>query len=70
MSDFTNGSQSGSTSHDCVDIYYDGPGDTSVRPLTGKLLELAKAQRALIEETKRHQSANVQGPREVDANGV
>lgn len=47
-----------STSHDCVDVYYDGPGDTTVRPLTGKLLELAKAQRALIEECKRRSGAN------------
>ena len=52
------GSPSGYTSHDCVDVYYDGPGDTTVRPLTGKLLELAKAQRALIEESKRRSSAS------------
>ena len=40
-----------SDSRDCVDIFYDGPGDKTVRPATGESLEMrhgrARANRAV-----------------------
>ena len=38
-----------SDSHDCVDIFYDGPGDTTVRLLTGEHLKRAQAVWAEIQ---------------------
>ena len=38
-----------SDSRDCVDIFYDGPGDTTVRPLTGERRKWAEAERAKIQ---------------------
>ncbi|MBI3823390.1 MAG: hypothetical protein HY289_12035 [Planctomycetes bacterium] len=37
------------TSHDCIDIIVDGPGDTTVRPLTGERLKRAQAEWAKIQ---------------------
>lgn len=56
-------------SRDCVDIDVEIRGGGCRRPLTGKLLESAKAQRALLEETKRRYGADVEDPRDGDANG-
>ena len=38
-----------SDSRDCVDLSYDGPGDSTRRPLTGEALKRAMAMRELIE---------------------
>jgi hypothetical protein len=37
-----------SDSRGCVDIYYDGPGDCTVRPSSGELLKRAMAMREEI----------------------
>ena len=49
-----------STTENCVDVWFDGPGDKTVRPLTGARLEQAKALRALImeEEAKQKEQQN------------
>jgi hypothetical protein len=46
-----------------VDFWFDGPGDKTVRPLTGVLLEHAKAAREMIvaEEAKRKQQPSENG---------
>jgi enoyl-CoA hydratase/carnithine racemase len=48
------------TTENCVDFWLDGPGDRTVRPLTGARLEQAKALRALImeEEAKQKEQQN------------
>jgi hypothetical protein len=38
-----------SDSRDCVDIFYDGPGDKTRRPLTGEHRKRAEAERAKIQ---------------------
>lgn len=36
-------------SHDCIDIIVDGPGDTTVRPITGERRKQAAAEWAKIQ---------------------
>jgi hypothetical protein len=38
------GYESSFTSHNCIDVYVDNPGDSTVRPLTGERLKRAKAE--------------------------
>lgn len=45
-----NGYQSPFRSDDCIDIIVDGPGDTTVRPLTGERLKQAKAEWEKIQQ--------------------
>jgi hypothetical protein len=60
---FSHGSSLGFNSRDCVDFVSDGPGDMTVRPLTGRRLELAKAERERIlrweEDRKNRRSEQV-----------
>jgi hypothetical protein len=42
------GHESPFSSHDCIDIVFDGPEDTTVRPLTGEELKRAIAERERI----------------------
>jgi hypothetical protein len=44
--------QSPYSSHDCIDIVCDGPGDNTVRPATGNLLKYALAEREKMERYK------------------
>jgi hypothetical protein len=43
--DSLNGSDSPFDSRDCIDLIYDGPGDSTVRPLRPALLQRALAER-------------------------
>jgi hypothetical protein len=52
------------SSHDCVDVYYDGPGDSTVRPLTGDRLKRAMAEREKIA----HWQARCEGEKSRDQN--
>jgi hypothetical protein len=57
---------------DCVDVWFDGPGDKTVRPLTGKLLELALAERermAKWEAWYKQQLAAAKIPDDIDVVG-
>jgi hypothetical protein len=52
-SDFTNEEyESPFTSHDCDDFFFDGPGDTTVRPITGERRKRAEAEWAKIQYWK------------------
>jgi hypothetical protein len=53
--DSTNGSDSPFDSRDCIDLIYDGPGDSTVRPLRPALLQRALADR---EKLARWKSSN------------
>jgi hypothetical protein len=48
--DISNGEyESPFTSHDCIDLFFDGPGDTTVRPITGERRKWAEAEWAKIQ---------------------
>ena len=47
---------------DCVDVFIDGPGDHTVRPIRPSLLEHAKAERAKVYGSREPGPAPEKGP--------
>src|SRR5579859_3482898 len=64
MSDITFGQTGGSDSFDCLDLFLDGKGDTTIRPCPPELLPSALAERAKLARWKESECVDliVDGP--------
>jgi hypothetical protein len=60
---FPENNPSGFCSPNCVDFVIDGPGDRTVRPLSGELLRLALEERERLAAWEREQARQDETPK-------